>query len=325
MIQQPTILLTIDVEDWFQVENLRSNFPFSTWDHQTLRVEKNIHQILDLLDSARLEQPANSEQELVIHTSKHERTSEQSIPKDISKSKTMPRATFFILGWIAERLPNMVREIHNRGHEVASHGYNHCMCNELDGKQLKQDLIESKQLLEGTIGDSVNGYRAPNFSISDATLKLIQDCGYRYDSSYNNFSRHGRYGKLSIHGPNEHATIYKMNGSFYELPITNLTVKKFVVPWGGGGYFRFLPSPVFLWGVENILKKNGSYMFYLHPWEIDPDQPRAHDIKWLAGWKHYLNLSRTYSRIENFLAAFRHCQFQTCTQFVNKNAQQINI
>ena len=276
-----TILLTVDVEDWFQVENLRSHFPPTTWSHQELRVEKNTRKILDLLDSVTL--------------------------KSTSAGSTKPRATFFVLGWIADRLPRLVREIQNRGHEVASHGYNHLMCQQLNEKDLKTDL-----------GVKVKGYRAPNFSISDMTLNFVKESGYRYDSSYNNFSKHGRYGTISLNGRNIVNGVIKISPEFLELPISNLTIGKQIVPWGGGGYFRFFPLSLFKAGIRRILQNSGIYMFYLHPWELDPHQPVVRKAKGLLGWKHYLNLDKTHSRLHNLITTFSYCKFLTCSQFLDQ-------
>jgi len=169
-----TILFTIDVADWFQVENFKPYIPYSTWDRLDLRVERNVHRILDLLDSV------------------HSTCSPGAGCID------RPRATFFILGWIAERVPGMVREIHDRGHEVASHGYDHDLCNCLTADALKKDLTESKQLLEDIVGQPVVGYSAPNFSVNNQILNLIESCGYRYDASYNSFEMNARYGRVEL-------------------------------------------------------------------------------------------------------------------------------
>ena len=149
-----SFLLTIDVEDWFQVENFKKYIPFASWSSYELRVEKNTHRILDLLDSA-------------------------SFKFQVSSFKIS--ATFFVLGWLAERLPHLVREIHSRGHEIASHGYYHNLCNEQSHEELKTDLYNSKSFLEDIIGTQVYGYRAPSFAINNDILKIIEDCGYLYD------------------------------------------------------------------------------------------------------------------------------------------------
>ncbi|MFA5905878.1 MAG: polysaccharide deacetylase family protein, partial [Desulfobacula sp.] len=152
------ILLTFDVEDWFQVENFKEYISFSTWNSFELRVEKNTHKILDFLDSFSFK----------------------------------PKATFFILGWIAEKLPKLVQEIHKRGHEVASHGNDHHLCANLTETDLLMDLKSSKECLETIIGSRVYGFRAPSFALDDRVLRTIAKAGYLYDSSYNSFSAHGR-------------------------------------------------------------------------------------------------------------------------------------
>jgi polysaccharide deacetylase family protein (PEP-CTERM system associated) len=285
--KQKKILLTIDVEDWFQVENLRPWFPPRTWDHQKLRVEKNTHRLLDLLDTIKTTDPIS------------------------------PKATFFILGWIAKKTPNLVKEIYGRGHEVASHGYSHMMCDQLHENDLKKDLVHSKNLLEDITGGGVKGYRAPNFSINDQALKAIRAAGYKYDSSYNNFSRHGRYGRISVDGIKDQNTCFKLCSDFYELPISNLKLANQFLPWGGGGYFRFLPFIIFRTGIKKILKKQDCYNFYLHPWEIDSNQPKVKKAKGLSGWRHYLNIDKTYKRLHNLISTFKDNNFITCSQYID--------
>ena len=162
----PSILITIDVEDWFQVENFKRYIPFSTWSSYELRVEKNIHRLLDLFDSFN-PQPVTRNMEPGYELSAV--SYEEGFPKKL-------KATFFILGWLAERLPRLVREIQHRGHEIASHGFDHNLCNKEPKGKLKQDLLDSKKLLEDIIGVSVVGFRAPSFSISDDILKVIKEC-----------------------------------------------------------------------------------------------------------------------------------------------------
>lgn len=288
-MKKKSILITIDVEDWFQVENLRPLFPPSTWNHQKIRVENNTYRILNLLDSM--------------------------ITTD-SKKHTTLRATFFVLGWVAKKAPQLVKAIHQRGHEVASHGYGHMMCNQIDIKDLEKDLIRSKQLLEDITGSEVKGYRAPNFSINDRALRAIQAAGYTYDSSFNNFSKHGRYGRLSINSRINQDAIIKLDNNFYELPISNLKIANQIIPWGGGGYFRLMPFLIFKAGIQKILKKQPAYVFYLHPWEIDPNQPKVKESKGLSGWRHYLNLNKTYSRLTRMIETFKNQNFITCKKYI---------
>ena len=308
------ILLTVDVEDWFQVENFKQCIPFSSWQSYELRVEKNTHRLLDLLD-----------------TCKGRRTTD-------NRRGEKPQATFFVLGWIAERLPHLVREIRSRGHEVASHGYQHNLCNQIPSKDLKRDLSDSKKLLEDIIGDRIYGYRAPSFSVNNSILKIIEDCGYLYDSSFNSFAMHGRYGHLDLsqNGTRGIALqISKIQNSdtsqdvsrkskiqnrkskiLYELPISNIKLGSSILPWGGGGYFRLIPFPVFRLGVQSILRKENAYLFYMHPWEIDPEQPKVKEVSKFFKFRHYINLNKTASKLSSFIEAFNQCHFATCHQYL---------
>jgi len=278
-----TILLTIDVEDWFQVENFKSWIPYSTWDSRELRVEQNTHRLLDIFDSF---------------------------------TEPNVQATFFVLGWIAIRLPDLVREIQKRGHEVASHGYHHNLCFQESPEKLKKDLLDSKKLLEDITGSPIHGYRAPSFSIRDDTLKIIEDCGYLYDSSYNSFNMNERYGSLELSPNCKNGIVYKISEFFFEIPISNLKLKymKSELPWGGGGYFRLFPLSLFKTGVRSILKKENAYLFYMHPWEIDPEQPRVNDASLFYRFRHYISLNKTESRLKRLIFDFKKHEFITCRE-----------
>ena len=312
MTNTNSILLTIDVEDWFQVENFKQCIPFSSWQDCELRVEKNTHRLLDLLDSVNLH--STSAARVVRQNSGAQSASE---PRTNNPG---PRiyATFFVLGWIAERLPNLIREIHIRGHEVASHGYHHNLCSQQSGSTLKKDLTDSKKLLEDVVGWPIVGYRAPSFSINNDILKIVQDCGYIYDSSFNSFGLHNRYGRVVLPQYGNIGIACQVSHTFYELPISNLTLFNFVVPWGGGGYFRLLPSHVFSLGVQSILDKKKAFLLYLHPWELDPDQPRVIDVPKLLKFRHYINLDKTVSKLSHLIQTFKQCSFSTCRQYINK-------
>lgn len=282
-----TILLTFDVEDWFQVENFKEYIPYSTWSDRELRVEKNTFILLDLLDSF-------------------------AIPVS---------ATFFILGWVAQRRPELVLEIQKRGHEVASHGYDHHLCYNQTPEKLLKDLIRSKDLLEDITGKQVFGYRAPSFSITNEAIRLVQDAGYLYDSSYNSYEGHGRYGSLTLPSKVEaNAPLYSFGGTFFEIPVSNLRFGKRIIPWGGGGYFRLLPSSLHLFGVRRILRQNKNYTFYMHPWEIDPEQPRVKGAKSFFRFRHYVNLQNAEKKLKQFVAASSENAFQTCHEFVTMNS-----
>jgi polysaccharide deacetylase family protein (PEP-CTERM system associated) len=290
----PTILLTIDVEDWFQVENFKQWIPFSSWSSCEFRVEKNTHRLLDLLESCN-----------------KLRTTDQ-------KRGGKPRATFFVLAWLAKRLPHLVREIHARGHEVASHGYLHKLCNEQSTEELRQDLSGSKKLLEDIIGFPVIGYRAPSFSINEDILKIIEECGYLYDSSFNSFGMHGRYGRLDLSRNRNNGISVEISNKFYELPVSNFKIGNRIFPLGGGGYFRMLPFPFFKMGVKNILKKEKAYLFYMHPWEIDPAQPKVRQASAFFKFRHYVNLNKTHSKLSKFMENFDQCRFITCRQYLQE-------
>ena len=282
------ILFTVDLEDWFQVENLKPGISRASWSSRELRVEKNTHHILNILDSIKQESGYGPS-----------------------------RATFFVLGWIAERLPRLVREIHSRGYEVASHGYSHQCCYDFPPDEVKKDLLDSKNLLEDIIGDRVDGYRAPSFSINDDVLKIIESCGYSYDSSYNSFSANRRYGQIQFAGCPTEGISVKISDSFSELPISNLHWKNIVLPWGGGGYFRLIPPGLFCKGVKSILKREGAYVFYVHPWEIDPDQPRVNAIPVSYRFRHYVNLGRTQQKISSLLSHMERCCFVSCRTYLD--------
>jgi polysaccharide deacetylase family protein (PEP-CTERM system associated) len=281
-----TILLTFDIEDWFQVENFKEYIPYSSWSSREQRVQSNTIALLDLLDD---------------------------VP-------TKVKATFFILGWVAKRHPDLVSEISKRGHEVASHGYDHKLCYQQSSEELYNDLDRSKKLLEDILGQEVPGYRAPSFSITDEALTIVQKAGYKYDSSYNSYDKHGRYGSLTLpHAEKKNLPLYKMSPSFYEIPVSNLPLHGKIIPWGGGGYFRILPSFLHRMGVNHILKENDCYTFYMHPWEIDTNQPRVKKAKASFRFRHYINLNKTKKKLIKFVTSNSDLSFLSCAEFIKNN------
>lgn len=279
-------LLTVDVEDWFQVENLRPWFPLDTWSSQELRIEKGTRIILELLDS---------------------NTCQNGRPL---------KATFFILGWIARRIPSLVREIRAAGHEVASHGFSHELCLQQTHDCLQQDLEQSKKLLEDILGSQVYGYRAPSFSISDEVLETIRNAGYSYDASYNSFALNSRYGRLNINGRNRQGIAVDLGRGFYELPLSNLQLGGKFLPCSGGGYFRLLPGSLFRIAVRKILNTQHAYHFYLHPWEFDPGQPRQSQAPLITRFRHYTNLRKTLPKFQALIQSFKDCRFSTCIDYL---------
>lgn len=277
---------TFDVEDWFQVQNLRSVYPLSTWAECELRVVHNTHHILNSLDG---------------------------IAGTVGAAV---RGTFFVLGWIAKRCPELVREIRSRGHELASHGYSHELCTELSGEALVQDLQRSKWLLEDLSGGVVRGYRAPSFSVCPGLFPALDKAGYQYDSSYNSFALHQRYGHLDVRLLPRRGIGFQISSTVFELPVSNLQWAGHMWPWAGGGYFRLYPERLFHWGVGRILRREAAYIFYMHPWEVDPDQPRAVGLKAVPRLKHYVHLETTLSRLEHLLLRFRQCRFVSCWDYI---------
>lgn len=293
VIEMPDFLITIDVEDWFQVENFKECIPFSSWNKCEFRLKRNTDQLLDLFDSVNLDNSRSGQNKV--------------------------RATFFILGWVAERYPEIVREIQGRGHEIASHGYNHSLCIGQDKKDLNNDLVKSKKLLEDITGTEIYGYRAPSFSADMDVLRRIRDSGYVYDSSYNSFSLHGRYGKIFCgvkSGDGKGGLLREPLKGLYELPISNIRLGNHVIPWGGGAYFRIIPEGLFRLGIRYIIRKERAYLLYLHPWEVDPRQPKVGSVSRFCRFRHYTNLNKTYKRLEKIIEYFANCEFISCINYI---------
>jgi polysaccharide deacetylase family protein (PEP-CTERM system associated) len=258
--------MSVDVEDWFQVENLRPAISRASWDGREARVERNTMRILELLDERGL------------------------------------RATFFILGWVAERHPGLIRRIAAEGHEIASHGYGHDLVYTLSQAEFREDVGRCKAMLEDLTGQQVRGYRAPCFSITDWAVTILQELGFQYDSSVFPTVAHDRYGRLTGVGAGE--PIVELRPGFHEVCISCLPLGKRGLPWGGGGYFRIIPYPLWRAGVSRILRAGAPYMFYLHPWEIDPGQPRVRGLGRINHFRHYVNLARCEARLRALLSAF---------------------
>lgn len=263
---QPPAAMSIDVEDWFQVENLHTVIDRSSWNERECRVVRNMDRMLELLD-------ANS-----------------------------IRCTCFILGWVAERHPDLVRRIAAAGHEIASHGTGHDLIYSLSHDQFREDVRRSKKILEDLTGRKVIGYRAPNFSITDWAINILQELGFIYDSSAFPTVAHDRYGSLK--GMQAGIPISEIRPGFHEVCVSCLPLGKRGLPWGGGGYFRVIPYRVFRFGVQRILRSGSPYVFYIHPWEIDPGQPRMRGLKRSHAFRHYVNLKHCEKRWNRLLGDF---------------------
>jgi polysaccharide deacetylase family protein (PEP-CTERM system associated) len=266
-IAAPAAAMSVDVEDWFQVENLKSAISRASWDGQESRVVRNTMRILELLDEYRT------------------------------------RATFFVLGWVADRQHALIRQIAEQGHEIASHGYGHDLLYSLTPAEFRADVQRCKGLLEDITGKKVIGYRAPSFSITEWAVTILQELGFEYDSSAFPTVAHDRYGKLT--GVSAGRPILELRPGFFEVCISCLPVGKRGLPWGGGGYFRIVPSVPWRAGVRRILSTGAPYVFYIHPWEIDPGQPRVRGLGVVSRFRHYANLDRCEARWRDLLADFQ--------------------
>ena len=258
--------LTIDVEDYFQVSAFAPHIARQSWDSMPCRVERNVDRLLTLLDE---------------HDAK---------------------ATFFTLGWIAERYPRVVRDVVTQGHEVASHGMSHLRASEQTPVEFEHDVVRAKSVLEDISGTAVSGYRAPSFSIGKSNpwaFDVLQRAGYRYSSSIYPV-RHDHYGV-----PDAPRFPYRARERLLEIPVTTTRLFGRNLPAGGGGYFRLAPYRLSRWAIERVNRVDvRPAIFYFHPWEIDPAQPRIAGIGAKTRFRHYLNLKRTDARLQQLLRDF---------------------
>lgn len=265
----PLNAMTVDVEDYFQVEAMAPHVARGEWDRRECRVERNVDRILQLFADA-----------------------------DI-------KATFFTLGWIAQRYPHLVRQIVAGGHELASHGQAHYRADHQSRPQFFADVTQAKKVLEDIGGVPVNGYRATSFSITRRNLwalNVLDEAGYKYSSSTFPI-HHDLYG---IPEQPRFAFYPFADSRFMEIPVT--TVRRFGRNWpsGGGGYFRLFPYGLFKQNLKMVRSRDRQpCMFYFHPWEIDPEQPRIEGTSLKTRVRHYLNLDRTFDRLKLLLKDFR--------------------
>ena len=261
--------MTIDVEDYFQVSAFGPHISRESWDRQECRVERNVDRILSMLED---------------HGA---------------------HATFFTLGWVAERYPALVRRIVAGGHELASHGYGHLRASDQAPTEFREDVSRAKKILENIGGVEIKGYRAPSFSIGSQNLWALDalvDSGYQYSSSIYPIA-HDHYGM-----PDAPRFAFRAgkDEQLLEVPATTVHFMKRNFPASGGGYFRLLPYGLSRWSLRRVNEKDGeSCVFYFHPWEIDPDQPRPAGVGLKTRFRHYVNLSRTEGRIRALLKDFR--------------------
>ena len=260
--------MSIDVEDYFQVSAFAPHIRREDWDTLPCRVERNVDAILGLLDEADA------------------------------------KATFFTLGWIAERYPQLVRRIVDNGHELASHGYGHQRASDLTPAEFRADIVRAKRILEDLGGVAVRGYRAPSFSINQANwwaVEELENAGYVYSSSIYPV-RHDHYGM-----PDAPRFPHRPNGAdgILELPPTTLPLLGRNLPAAGGGWFRLLPYAMSRWMLRRVNRQDRApCMFYFHPWELDPGQPRQPGLSARTRFRHYVNLQRMPDRLGRLLNDF---------------------
>jgi polysaccharide deacetylase family protein (PEP-CTERM system associated) len=264
-----TNAMTVDVEDYFQVSVFDSVVPREHWESMESRVEANTERLLNLFDEFAV------------------------------------KGTFFVLGWVAERHPSLVQAIVARGHELASHGYAHRLVYKQTPDEFRQDVRRAKALLEDIGGVEVHGYRAPSFSVTQQSmwaLDVLLEERYRYDASIFPI-RHDRYGIPDA--PRWPHHLDRAGGRIYEVPGSTVRLGGTNLPVAGGGYFRILPYAWTRWGLERLNAQDGQpAIFYLHPWEIDPAQPRL-PANALGRFRHYRNLHKTEARLRSLMRDFQ--------------------
>jgi polysaccharide deacetylase family protein (PEP-CTERM system associated) len=260
--------LTFDVEDYFQVESFTNIVSRGDWSQYPIRVVENTQRILNLL------------REYKTH------------------------ATFFVLGWVADRYPELVQEIADDGHEIATHGYWHQLIYRQTPEEFATDLENSLEAIQKALGSySVVGYRAPVFSITNQSLwalDILQKHGIKYDSSIFPVAVHDRYG-IS----NAERFANEIGEGLWEFPPSTVQLGKRNLPVAGGGYFRLFPLPLTRWAIRQINAEGQPAVIYLHPWEFDPEQPRISGASLLSRFRHYLNLEQTESRLRKLLEEFQ--------------------
>ena len=264
-----TNALSVDLEEYFQVSNFDGVIDREEWDALPSRVADATRRLLDAFDA------------------------------------TGNRATFFVLGWVAERNPRLVRELVARGHELACHGYGHELVYDLGPQRFRADLRRGRRAIEDAAGVALQGYRAPSYSITRDSLwalDILAEEGFTFDSSIFPV-HHPRYG---IPGFARHPVVLDLGGGrqLREFPLTTLALGPLAVPLAGGAYLRLLPAAFFRWGFGSLVRSGQPTVLYLHPWEIDPDQPRQ-AVGWRVGWNHYHNLGRVEARLRGLLERFR--------------------
>ncbi len=262
-----TNALTIDVEDYFQVSAFEKHIDKKSWGNFSCRVEKNVQSILQILDD------------------------------------NQTKATFFTLGWVAEKFPALVKDISSQGHEIASHGMSHIRVTSQTQQEFMRDVQNSKKILEDISGYEIRGYRAASFSINNDNLWALEtllETGHIYSSSIYPV-RHDLYGI-----PDAPRFPFRLRANcVLEIPISTVKLFGRNIPCGGGGYFRLYPYMLQRRAIEAVNKNDGKpFIFYFHPWEVDPDQPKINNLNFKTRFRHYLNLNKMENRLRKLITDF---------------------
>lgn len=260
--------ITVDVEDYFHVSAFEPIVDRDDWPAYECRIERNMERIIEIFDAAGV------------------------------------RGTFFCLGWVAERYPALLRQVADLGHEIASHGFSHIQVRNQTREEFRRDVDTTKKLLEDVTGQAVIGYRAASFSIAPDNPWAHEELaasGHRYSSSIYPI-RHDRYGAAD----QPRFSFQWGQSGLLEIPVTPVEAAGARFPCGGGGYFRLLPYAWTRWGIERVNRKDGQpVMFYFHPWELDPDQPRMAAASGVSRFRHYVNLNGVDAKLRRLLQDFR--------------------
>lgn len=276
---------SVDLEEYFQVANFDHCIDRRRWPELPSRAEAQTHRLLDLCD------------------------------------RTGTRATFFVLGWLAERQPQLVRAIAARGHEIACHGYGHELLYQIGPERFREDVKRARGVIEDAVGAQVAGYRAPSFSITSQSLwalEILAEEGFAFDSSIFPV-RHHRYGIPEF--PREPVRLALPSGaSIVEFPLTTLAWGPLRFPVAGGGYLRLLPFALLRWGIGRLVASQRPTVLYVHNWEIDAEQPRQ-QVSALVRWNHYHNLERVEERLSTLLERTRYAALRDVIGFLDANAR----
>jgi polysaccharide deacetylase family protein (PEP-CTERM system associated) len=328
-------ILTIDLEDYFMVSAFEDVVKREDWGKYECRIERNTDRILNILNGT------THNSKLTTQNFKNGNLITHSLDNSLTQKV---QGTFFVLGWIAERYPGLVRRIQKEGHEIACHGYAHKLIYTQSREEFRQDIRKSKAILEDITGNEVMGYRAPSYSITNKSrwaFEVLVEEGFKYDSSIFPI-RHDFYGmpnaprfpfviSLNGNGNFEFSVLnFELNATqnstlnvqhsklIIEFPISTVRLLGQNVPVSGGGYFRLFPYPIIRKVLGSINEKEQKpFIFYIHPWEMDFEQPRIRGLKLKSRLRHYINLDKTESKFKRLLEDF---QFSAIQQLLIQNS-----